>query len=363
MKFFPKNTLAHWNAAPQTHLHDLADLPTEVFSKSTLEYRKNCGQTSPNDDAVTFYTLNHCASVVRKSFTENEPMPAWAQEIMATYTDVCMKQGERMLHYILSITTREMRHLKTGSTPAPVWSKIKLEYGAKAVDYLKKISSNGNETVAVDTYMKEPPELPVGHYAKALSYAYHHGSWSGGYGGGPWGQVADAVVAYLTGVSSMEMMVDTAYTLAHNNGPIFNKGMMYTMYDNHFMTILDVQRSGQLPDLMLESNAMGVHKTPEAINAVNLLKQYKPHEIKGYVDWKLVDEMRPAADKAGNPNKYHKQTAAQKQPKMKTSSVTATPSKATPSVMTTLGGKKVKVTGTFQVFPGQVVNVVVRVEN
>jgi hypothetical protein len=32
-----------------------------------------------------------------------------------------------MLHWLLSITTREMRHLKTGSTPAPSLVEIKLD--------------------------------------------------------------------------------------------------------------------------------------------------------------------------------------------------------------------------------------------
>ena len=58
----------------------------------------------------------------------------------------------------------------------------------------------------------------------------------------------------LTGTTSMEMLVDTGYTLAHNGGPIFNKGMMYTHYDSHFLTILDLQRAGQMLDLLTGTN-------------------------------------------------------------------------------------------------------------
>src|SRR4026209_2132184 len=111
MKYLPPNTLAYFNAAPQVHRHDMSGIPTAVFSKATLEYRKTCGEAFPNDEAVSFYAVNHCASIVRKSFTPNEPLPDWAQQIMSDYTTVCMGQGKRMLHYILSITTREMRHL------------------------------------------------------------------------------------------------------------------------------------------------------------------------------------------------------------------------------------------------------------
>jgi hypothetical protein len=356
MKYLPPNTLGHFNAAPQVHQHDLSGLPTAVYSAATLKYRKTCGQTFPNDEAVTFYTLNHCASLVRKSFTENEPLPDWARQIMANYTDVAMAQGERMLHYILSITTREMRHLKS-STSAACWNAIKTAHGQEAVDYLKNISNNGDETVAVKKYMEHPPNLTIGQYTKALAYAFHHGSWAGSYGGHPWGNVTDAVVSYLTGVTSMEMLVDTGYTLAHNGGPIFNKGMMYSQYDGHFMTILDVQRSGQLPDLMLASQTLGIQKTTSATEAVALIKQHMPQEIKGYVDWQLVDELRPAKEKANNPYKYQTMVSGQvaKQAKAAAKSTKVPKPVSAKPVLTQIAGKKVQKTGEWQVYPHQTV--------
>jgi hypothetical protein len=359
VKFLPPNTLAYHNAAPQVHQNDLSGLPTSVFSAATLKYRKDCDMTFPNDEAVTFYTLNHCASVVRKTFTENEPLPQWAEHIMSVYTDVTMAQGERMLHYILSITTREMRHLKTSS--AGMWSEVKKIGGQEAVDFLKNISSNGDESVAVKKYMEQPPNLTIGQYTKALAYAFHHGTWNGSYGGHPWGNVTDAVVSMLTGATSMEMLVDTGYTLAHNGGPIFNKGMMYKGYDGHFMTILDVQRSGQLPDLMLDTQTLGIQKTPQALVAVGLIKTHMPQEIKGYVDWKLVDDFRPEKDKKNNPHKYQTQLAKQAakaasplHTKMKP--VTASSPAAKP-VLTQIAGKKVKKTGEWLVYPHQTVAV------
>jgi hypothetical protein len=360
MKFLPKNTLAYYTSAPQTHQHDLSALPTKVLAEATWKYKQSCGQTSPNDDAVTFYTLNHCASIVRKLFTPNEPLPEWAQKVMETYTDVCMAQGERMLHYILCITTREMRHLKS-CTPA-FWAKVSTKFGAKSVDTLKHISSDGGEDTAMNKYMKTPPDMPIGQYTQTLAYAFHHAGgagWAGSYGGKPWGNVTDAVVAMLSGATSMEMLVDTGYTLAHNGGPIFNKSIMYSMYDGHFMTILDVQRSGQMLDLMLETQTMGVKKTSTALEAVALVKEHCPKEFKGYLDWKLVDALRP--DKDSNPGKYAKMTGAQKQP---TSKKVAVPAAATSGLAQTLTmhGKKVKVTGTWQVFPHQTVTTYERTE-
>jgi hypothetical protein len=366
MKFLPNNTLAYFNAAPQTHQHNLSELPTAVFAQSTLEYKKKCDQSSPNDDAVSFYTLNHCASIVRKLFTANEPLPAWAQSIMQSYTDVAMAQGERMLHYILCITTRETRHLKA-CTPA-FWNKVKAKFGQEGIDILRHISNDGGEDTAMNKYLKTPPDVSIGYYTKLLAYAFHHAGqggsgsgWSGGYGGPPWGEVTDAVVSMLDGVSSMEMLVDTGYTLAHNGGPIFNKGMMYTMYDGHFMTILDVQRSGQMLDLMFETQTLGIKKTVAAEQAALLIKTHRPSEVKGYLDWKLVDELRPQKDKDNNPNKYAKQTAAQKQATVKPKAAKAKPVLTVPEMLT-LAGKKAKVTGSWKVAPHQTVKVVERTE-
>lgn len=361
MKFRPKNTLAHYNAAPQTHIHDLSDLPTSVFAAATKEYRKTCGTTNPNDDATTFYTLNHCVSIVRKAFTLNEPLPEWAQSIMQSYTDVTMAQGERLLHYLLCITTRETRHLK--ACPAAFWNKVESQWDAASVALLKDISSNGDEFTAVKKYQDTPPVMSIGQYVKTIAYGFYHGTYNGSYGGKPWGDTTAALVAMLTGTTSMEMLVDTGYTLAHNGGPIFDKGMMYDHYNSHLITVLDVQRSGQMLDLMLETQTLGVQKTPVAIAAVNLIKLHKPEEFKGYVDWKLVDELRPQKEKNKNVSKYAKVIGVQKQPmasKPTSKSKTATAPLASTLVM---HGKTVKVTGEWLVFPNQTVKTYERTES
>lgn len=365
MKFFPKNTLAYFNAAPQTHRHDLSALPTSVLAVASKQYKDSCDHRLPDDEAVTFYTLNHCASIVRKLFTENEPLPEWARQIMQTYTDVTLAQGERMLHYILCITTRETRHLKE-CTPA-FWTKVTKEFGEIGPALLQHISSNGDENTAMNKYMLSPPNITIGEYTRLLSYAFHKAGgagWNGSYGGKPWGEVTDAVVAMIHGTTSMEMLVDTGYTLAHNGGPIFNKGIMYTHYTGHFMTILDVQRSGQMLDLMMETNTLHVKKTPEAVAAAELIKQHRPQEFKGHVDWNLVDELRPEKDKNDHPNKYAAQTKAQtvKQTVKVTIKPPVPPApKVAKPKLTHMHGKKVKVTGTWQVYPHQSVTTYERV--
>jgi len=362
MKYRPENTLAHFNAAPQTHIHDLSALPVSVLAKATKDYRTVASpeKTNPDDDATTFYTLNHCASIVRKSFSLNEPLPEWAQELMTAYTDVAMAQGERLLHYLLCITTRETRHMKTG-TPT-FWNKVKAKWDDKSVDLLKNISSDGDENTAMNKYMLTPPDMTIGQYVSTIAYGFHHGSYAGSYGGKPWGETTDALVAMITGQTSMEMLVDTGYTLCHNGGPIFDKPLLYTHYSGNLITVLDVQRAGGMLDLMFETQTLGVHKTAQAMAAAALIKQHKPEALKGYLDWKLVDELRPQKEKDKHPTKYHKVSGTQKQPMAtKPASVKAKP--VAPSVLAstlTIHGKKVKVVGEWQVFPNQTVTQVQR---
>jgi len=359
MKYLPENTLAHYNAAPQTHLHNWSDLPTQVFSASTTAYKLTCGMESPMKHAVEFYTLNHAASIVRSTFTVNEPLPEWAVAIMDAYTTTCIKQGERMLHYLLLVTVREMRHLKSQPSAA-LWTQIKNQFGEKTVEFLKVVSSHGGEDEAMGRYLNQAPaDMTVGAMTKAMSYAYHHGAWSSSYGGPAWGGIADALASVIAGETSMEMMVDTGYTLAHNTAPVFNKGLMYTGPNATMLaTILDVQRAGEMLNLMVATEALGVDKPQVATMAVELLQKFFPVNdkgeptIRGYVDWKAVDAQRPAKEKSSSPNKYAKVIAAQKQPKKKVD--------VKPTLATFLG-KQAKEVGTFQVFPNQSVTVFERV--
>ena len=363
MKYRPSDTLAHFNAAPQTHLHDLSDLPVSVLAAATKDYKKSCGITHPNDEATTFYTLNHAASIVRKSFTLNEPLPLWAQQIMERYTEVTIAQGERLLHYLLLITTREMRHLK--SCTDVFWKDVEKKLGQASVDILKHISSNGGEDTAMNKYLETPPNMTIGQFVKTLSYGFHKAGgagWSGGYGGKPWGDTTDALVNMIHGVTSLELLVDTGYTLAHNGGPIFDKGFLYGHHDANLLTVLDVQRSGQMLDLMFETQTLGIKKTPLAIEAAKLLKAHSPVVdgqplFKGSIDWKLVDELRPQTLKDKFPAKYTKVIAEAKPVK----TVKAKVVKAKP-VAATFGATKAEETGQWAVYPGQTVTVYQRLE-
>jgi hypothetical protein len=84
-----------------------------------------------------------------------------------------------------------------------------------------------------------------------------------------------------------EMFGDTAFTLAHNNGPMFNKGMLYSNYSSEFKKILDVQRSGQIPQYLSEKVFIGDVVPTYMAEAVVVF----PAELTGTVDWYKVEAL------------------------------------------------------------------------
>ena len=58
-----------------------------------------------------------------------------------------------------------------------------------------------------------------------MRWQFYNSKWNGGYGGKKWGIVTDCLVRFVFGEFYAEMMLDTVWTLSHNNGPIFNKGI------------------------------------------------------------------------------------------------------------------------------------------
>jgi hypothetical protein len=111
-------------------------------------------------------------------------------------------------------------------------------------------------------------------------------------------------VSFLTGKTSLEALVDTGYTLAHNTSPIFNKGMMYNTYDHHLITVLDVQRSGQMPELLIDPD-FSTFKDAGLESLIKMVWSQYPDKFRGYVDWFKVEEL-------GAVGKYSQYKEAQK---------------------------------------------------
>jgi hypothetical protein len=312
VKYKPQNTLSYFLSAPQLQQIKLADIPIKELGAGQKAYRGTCGHASPDEEAIRFYTLNHLASVVKSKFTLNEPLPAWAVQIMQRYMVEVTAQSQRAFFYLLAICTREARHMYSNKVADAFFVQAEKEYGTPFMNFCKNLP--GGEEEAMKAVENNPPDCTAGQYIAGLSYIFYKGKWASSFGGAKWGNVTDCLLHAVQGKTSMEMMIDTCYTLAHNGGPIFNKGMMYGHYTGQFTRILDIQRSGQMPELALDKDKYGILIVPEMAQLVKLAQTEVPDQFGTYVDWYKVQSMGAVGNYLSEQKQQDKKHPKKKEP-------------------------------------------------
>lgn len=248
-------------------------------------YMEDAEEVYPEHDAIRFYLTNHAMALVAQRKKPDEPLGDHFV-IPDTYHKSLSKDAVRMFYYLLLICTRESRHVHDSSSNWLTWST---KYGDKCVDFNKKIRNSGSGSAA-KALRDDPPDVSIGLYTKYLEEVFFKGGFGGGYGGKAWGAVAKVLRQFVWGELSAELMMDTAFTLCHNNGPIFNKGMLYHSYNSsEIVKILDVQRSGQIPQLVANKESQFV--TKEHLELGETITELLGDEFCGHVDWFVVEQL------------------------------------------------------------------------
>ena len=235
-------------------------------------------------DGLIFYTLNHAVSLVRQRVHVYEPLGKYLPILEKYHVEMAVRAA-RMFYYLLLICTREGRHEKGGTGMHTLYTK----YGPVITDFFQGNLHVGEDS-AVNKLRNKPPTVALGAYTSFLADVFYKGAWSSGYGGKKWGAVADVLRDFSNGKLTAEMMMDVAFTLCHNGGPIFNKGMLFDGGFPEIMKMLDVQRSGQIPQLVCEQ-AIKSSKAPNVQGIWKFCKDILGKEFEGYVDWYLVEEL------------------------------------------------------------------------
>jgi len=198
----------------------------------------------PDEEAVRFYMLNHAMALVGQKVGPSDPLGNYAP-VVERYYRVVTPMATRMLTYMMWITTREARHMKSSACEDLANGELSQMFGPEVGEFFMNMA--GSEGHIAEKLVNATPHTTVARYVSALSYIFKKPKWNGSFGGPKWGTVSDCLLAYVTGKTSAEAMLDTAFTLAHNNGPIFNKGYIYHHHTNAFIKILDIQAEGMIP--------------------------------------------------------------------------------------------------------------------
>ncbi|ATS92292.1 hypothetical protein DLP05_142 [Stenotrophomonas phage vB_SmaS_DLP_5] len=302
MKYRSKDTVASLLAIPQARAVDMSQIDAEKVAGRIREFKKTCKEASPEGEALRFYGLNQCMAVIAKKYGQHGVLPPHLKAVAEAYVRELVDQSERLFSYMVLINTRESRHVHGGKGDFD--GKFAKEFGKEALKFNETIRGSGSST-AVDRFITNPPKMKIGPYLRSLEWCFFNGSFSGGFGGKPWGNIAKTLADAVNGVTSMEIMVDTAYTLAHNNGPMFNKGMMYGHYGETIYRVLDVQRSGQVVELCRSGTVSQFIKKSDLLPLFDAVVKEFPDEFGEYVDWIKVEKL-------GSVKKYPNEIKEQK---------------------------------------------------
>lgn len=283
MPVYDYDTLAyHAKERPGLQFRSLAHIPMRVVGKAVADSvtKLEQNQTQPEEEAIEFYLLNHAMAEVQKQVAPDQPLGDYLP-IVENYHRMLNRLGYRLFNYLTLITLREARH----------WSNKNAILGLDGPTNLKswasKIPGGGAEGYLYNNTL----DYTFGEWLHVLEQIYFNLPWGGSYGGPKWGAVTKCLSATVRGEASVEMMLDTGYTLAHNTGPIFNKGFHYKHNDGKtaIIRILDCQRAGEIPALVKAK------ASPHVTHAhTGLLKQIEATDIlqaRPFVCWDLVEEL------------------------------------------------------------------------
>lgn len=264
-------------------------LPTSLRSMSWVPFQNVAAQIKvsmthtpkrrPEEAAATFYSANHVLKEIASRVNPDMPLGKFTPLVNSCYELITL-EAVRLFHYLILICTREARHAH-GSFEKSLATK----FGKDVALFQKKVADSSSSS-AVTAMLDAAPNVTIGSYTEFLEWIFFNASFSSGYGGKAWGQVAQVLNRFVHGTYSAELMLDTGFTLAHNNGPIFNKGMLYEGYGHYLYTILDVQAAGQVPSLRNSSEFKNFHHVKTLLKLANTLGVSFPEEV----DWYLVDK-------------------------------------------------------------------------
>lgn len=313
MRALKKDTLAyHLGVRPWTIGVDISSAPLSRVVNSYSQYldtnKLNGGVVAgvddsavgkPEVDALIFYVLNHAVSIVKQKVHPLEPLGIHRATVELYNRQLSMR-SVRMFYYLLVICTRESRHEKTDSH-FEFWEMLETQYSKEVVDFC--MSLRGKSSLqAADTFKSTKLVSTLGNYTAFLEDVFNKGKFNTGYGGKAWGAVAEVLNKYVHGVISAEVMMDTAFTLCHNNGPIFNKGILFESYTSSIYKILDVQRSGQIPQFIYKAEN-SYTKNKDVVAVYDAVK-YLGGVFFEYVDWYKVTSV-------GNKHSYSSEKTKQ----------------------------------------------------
>ena len=270
---------------------DLSGIPLPLAIEGRAEGYNHYGFSSntvhPESEAIHFYLSNHAQTLLDGVETDE------AQMLREIYIQLNTERGLRMYYYLLGICAQEARYLNDLSGFMNEYGETISTWPDGLVEFWKKVNKSSSSYVHQRLEKNAPADTTLGQFVDSISYMFGQGNWSSAYGGPKWQAITDTLREFIRGQYSLEMLLDTAWTLVHNTGPIFNKGFLYHSSGQDLDRILDIQRAGELPN-WVKSGFVGT--TASNINSHSIVtywnnvEQVSGRECSKEVDWVKVQQ-------------------------------------------------------------------------
>jgi hypothetical protein len=283
------STFGYHKTRPLQNNIDLSGVSLQEVMKNYPKLRTDLDQfdgetqATPEKEALWFYVQQHAMSLAERTLHPEEPLGEY-EDFVTRYHDEMHWKVLRMFYYLLLICTRESRHAGGAQGKKKVFD-MHPEMKHFHSNYVQDSSASS----AIQAIIDNAPDVTLGEYTQFLVRMFTYPSYSAGYGGKAWKEIAVPLNEFVQGNISAEIMMDTAFTLEHNNGSMFNKGMLYNNYSGASLKkILDVQRSGQIPQLIAHHMAdLNSYITQDMQDYVTVFSKLEPG-FSGRVDWSKV---------------------------------------------------------------------------
>lgn len=257
------------------------------FAAGQKKFVSGKSDVNPTLAAVEFYTTNHCVYEIQKKFSPSETLPEPVSAIVNSYYVSVPEYALCLAYYMMGTCSREARHVGSASS-ASSWMDYKNQHPSPSVELIKRLrGTSGGEAVEkfYNTCCAEYPDIPVLEYLEVLEEVFAPNMhWKSSYGGKKWQVIVTTLRQFLSGEITPEMFVDTAFTLAHNGGPMFNKGYLFEHWGSTLITVLNAQHVGELPQYVMKNKL-----DKKMLELMVAAKQWLPAHLFAPPDMKKIE--------------------------------------------------------------------------
>jgi hypothetical protein len=240
-------------------------------------------------EALRFYFMDHCFHLVKnenKTIAQVSPQMA---DLIDLYLKELSKTSQRVFTYIISASLYE-----AGRMPAQTgkfWEFIETQYGSKVFDVLNNTKGSNWG------HLKEKEILklndPIQTFLSAIMACFSSGKWWFGAGGKAWSDITRCARDVTEGHYSLQEMTDLAFSLCHDRGCMFDRGIIYNVggygvnSNLNIYQVLDIQASGQIPQ-WIRQNRSSVEKA--TLDIFDKFYVYFKDEFDKPIDKKLISD-------------------------------------------------------------------------